>query len=308
MGSWPSLALLNGHTHLIPIGCPVQRRINVPTMTVRFTMIVPPGKIRSCISRGSEIFCVIALISPYISVRGKPRGDFELFNRSTAKLGVWVIFYNLIFVDLRFSSPCQASTSPCLLRFSLASRAWLKPRPTLQSMLALMDPATHHATATSPINGAPVFATATAMATAWSTAAVPHTSSISTAWLSPVGTRYDQSQLTKPSTRWPNPQVYSCEYQLFIQQYFSVCPSAVEPIPFWPAPDNAPNRCSCDLGKVLQNTLTARNEQVSCMKNVTDQTLSEASNGNLANLGNGLDIAKQATECACCGASASYSA
>ncbi|KAJ5677392.1 uncharacterized protein N7477_003025 [Penicillium maclennaniae] len=103
-------------------------------------------------------------------------------------------------------------------------------------------------------------------------------------------------------------QVYSCEYQLFVQQYFAVCPSAVEPIPFWPAPDNAPNRCSCDLGKVLQNTLTARKEQMTCMKNVTDQTISEANNGNLANLGNGLNIANQATECACCGASASYSA
>lgn len=112
----------------------------------------------------------------------------------------------------------------------------------------------------------------------------------------------------KPSKLDTNPfcQVYSCEYQLFVQQYFAVCPNAIEPIPFWPAPDDAPNRCSCSLGKVLQTTLTARKEQVSCMRNVTDQTINEA--GNLANLGNGLDIAKQATDCACCGASASISA
>lgn len=101
--------------------------------------------------------------------------------------------------------------------------------------------------------------------------------------------------------------MYSCEYQLFVQQYFAVCPSASEPLPFWPPPDNAPNRCSCDLGKVLQTTLTARKEQVSCMSNVTSQTLSDASN--LSDLGSdGLNVAKQATECACCGASASISA
>ncbi|KAJ5092182.1 hypothetical protein NUU61_007052 [Penicillium alfredii] len=104
-------------------------------------------------------------------------------------------------------------------------------------------------------------------------------------------------------------QVYSCEYQLFVQQYFAVCPSAVEPIPFWPAPDNAPHRCSCSLGKVLQTTLSARKEQLSCMRNVTDRTKTDLSDlPNLPDLGNGLDIAKRASECACCGASASISA
>lgn len=94
-----------------------------------------------------------------------------------------------------------------------------------------------------------------------------------------------------------------------MQQYFAVCPKAIEPIPFWPAPNNAPNRCSCDLGKVLQNTLTARKEQLSCMRNTTDQTISNIPDlSNLSNLGNGLDIAKQASQCACCGASASISA
>ncbi|KAJ5744049.1 hypothetical protein N7533_008919 [Penicillium manginii] len=85
-------------------------------------------------------------------------------------------------------------------------------------------------------------------------------------------------------------QVYSCEYQLFVQQYFAICPSASEPIPFWPAPDNAPNRCSCDLGKVIQSTLTARNEQISCIKNVTSQTLDKIPSdlGDLSNLPNGL--------------------
>ncbi|KAJ5936381.1 hypothetical protein N7454_005016 [Penicillium verhagenii] len=105
-------------------------------------------------------------------------------------------------------------------------------------------------------------------------------------------------------------QVYSCEYQLFVQQYFAICPSAIEPIPFWPAPTDAPNRCSCDLGKVLQSTLSARNDQISCILNVTDQTVNDVTNAvtNLGDLSSISNIAKTATECACCGSSASLSA
>ncbi|KAJ5340546.1 hypothetical protein N7541_009670 [Penicillium brevicompactum] len=101
-------------------------------------------------------------------------------------------------------------------------------------------------------------------------------------------------------------QVYSCKYQLFIQQYFAICPSAHEPIPFWPAPDNAPNRCSCDIGKVLQTTLASRNDQINCIKNATDKISTDISD--LSNLSNGLDIAGRTSDCACCGASASISA
>ncbi|GLI80609.1 hypothetical protein PoHVEF18_008964 [Penicillium ochrochloron] len=102
-----------------------------------------------------------------------------------------------------------------------------------------------------------------------------------------------------------NHNVYSCEYQLFVQQYFAVCPSATEPIPFWPAPDNAPNRCSCSLGKVLTYTLSARKEQSSCVENITNQALNNIPD--LSNLGNIPNIARTATDCACCGASASMS-
>ncbi|KAJ5782831.1 hypothetical protein N7457_004605 [Penicillium paradoxum] len=104
-------------------------------------------------------------------------------------------------------------------------------------------------------------------------------------------------------------QVYSCKYQLFVQQYFAVCPSAKEPIPFWPAPNNAPNRCSCDLAKITQRTLSSRNEQIKCMNNVTNNISDDISKGpDLSNLSNGLDIANRASDCACCGASASISA
>lgn len=87
-----------------------------------------------------------------------------------------------------------------------------------------------------------------------------------------------------------------------MQQYFAICPSAVEPIPFWPAPEDAPNRCSCSLGKVLQHTLTARNEQMHCMSDVNEQSAHGADLGDLGHM------AKHATQCACCGASASISA
>jgi hypothetical protein len=136
--------------------------------------------------------------------------------------------------------------------------------------------------------------------------------SISIAWLRRAGTRYVHPSLPPTLARkdpHANPssiQVYSCEYQLFVQQYFAICPSASEPIPFWPAPDNAPNRCSCDLGRVLQTTLSSRNDQVQCMRNVTDRISSDVTD--LSNPSNGLDIAGRASDCACCGASASISA
>jgi hypothetical protein len=51
---------------------------------------------------------------------------------------------------------------------------------------------------------------------------------------------------------------------------------AVGNIPFWPPPDNAPNRCSCDLGKVTQMTLSSRNQQVKlCRSQVVCFTYAE---------------------------------
>ncbi|QQK44296.1 putative membrane protein [Penicillium digitatum] len=104
-------------------------------------------------------------------------------------------------------------------------------------------------------------------------------------------------------------QVYSCKYQLFVQQYFAICPSAREPIPFWPPPDNAPNRCSCNLGKITQTAISSRNQQVKCMHDVTDKISADIGTiSDPSNLTNGLDVANRASECACCGASASISA
>ncbi|EPS25988.1 hypothetical protein PDE_00924 [Penicillium oxalicum 114-2] len=104
-------------------------------------------------------------------------------------------------------------------------------------------------------------------------------------------------------------QVYSCEYQLFVQQYFAVCPTASEPIPFWPAPDNAANRCSCNLGKVLANTLSARNDQLNCASKIANQAGNIPDISNINNLPDSIsNIVQTATECACCGASASLSA
>lgn len=93
-------------------------------------------------------------------------------------------------------------------------------------------------------------------------------------------------------------QVYSCQYQLFVEQYFLQCPVAAEPIPFWPAPDNAPGRCSCNLGKILQHTFKATEEEATCLDKATG----------VVNIGNLGEVASNSTGCACCAVSAGLSA
>jgi hypothetical protein len=92
-------------------------------------------------------------------------------------------------------------------------------------------------------------------------------------------------------------QVYSCEYQNLVLQYLNVCPSAREPIPFWPAPPNAPAACSCNLGRMSDYIRNITDEQVSCFSQVTSSTTAE-----------GVEVTRRASGCACCGASARYSA
>ncbi|GLI75546.1 hypothetical protein PoHVEF18_003803 [Penicillium ochrochloron] len=89
-------------------------------------------------------------------------------------------------------------------------------------------------------------------------------------------------------------QVYSCEYDELVAQYFGQCPVATEPIPYWPAPDNAPNGCSCNLGKVSQSLFKAQQEYSSCINKV--------------NSGSVTDLAEMDTACGCCQVSAGLSA
>ncbi|KAF2716230.1 hypothetical protein K431DRAFT_316689 [Polychaeton citri CBS 116435] len=46
-------------------------------------------------------------------------------------------------------------------------------------------------------------------------------------------------------------QVYSCGYQQQVLSFLDSCSLASTPIPYWPAPDNAPDSCSCNYGSAL---------------------------------------------------------
>ncbi|RHZ49174.1 uncharacterized protein CDV56_100536 [Aspergillus thermomutatus] len=89
-------------------------------------------------------------------------------------------------------------------------------------------------------------------------------------------------------------QAYSCEYDKLVAMYFAQCPTASEPIPFWPAPDHAPGGCSCNLGKVLQATVNAQKEFSACLTNTSTTNVIELSNKD--------------TACGCCEVSAGLSA
>lgn len=46
--------------------------------------------------------------------------------------------------------------------------------------------------------------------------------------------------------------MYSCEYQFLVSEYLAEQTVSVE-IPYYPAPDNAPGDCPCNLGEVFDN-------------------------------------------------------
>ncbi|KAL3467009.1 hypothetical protein BJX64DRAFT_249432 [Aspergillus heterothallicus] len=60
-----------------------------------------------------------------------------------------------------------------------------------------------------------------------------------------------QNAYTRCATSYCWNMVYSCEYQLQVSDSIDSCLRPdIETIPFWPPPDNANGRCSCNLGKV----------------------------------------------------------
>ncbi|KAL5363436.1 hypothetical protein BJX96DRAFT_155728 [Aspergillus floccosus] len=89
-------------------------------------------------------------------------------------------------------------------------------------------------------------------------------------------------------------QAYSCEYGNLVASYFAKCPTAAKPIPFWPAPDNAPGGCSCNLGKVLQSMINAQTEYNTC---ITDRNSSSVT-----------ELGNKDTACGCCEVSTGLSA
>jgi hypothetical protein len=63
--------------------------------------------------------------------------------------------------------------------------------------------------------------------------------------------------------------VYSCDYQQLVIFALQNCPIAALPIPFFPAPADAPGGCSCNIGQVYIAGQAAKSEQEQCSMNVT---------------------------------------
>ncbi|KAB8268333.1 hypothetical protein BDV30DRAFT_230788 [Aspergillus minisclerotigenes] len=68
----------------------------------------------------------------------------------------------------------------------------------------------------------------------------------------------------------PCTKVYSCEYGVSVSGLVYSCPDVnLDQIPFWPAPDNAPSGCVCNVGKITKKQLQIENQAKACVKNVT---------------------------------------
>lgn len=118
--------------------------------------------------------------------------------------------------------------------------------------------------------------------------------------------------------------MYSCQYQLLVRQYLDECVAAraeAHLIPFWPAPNNAPAACDCNLGRVGEYLARVEGEQAKCFGNLGegDGAVAAAAVSSVSDTLNGLLLpplvapgvvagAKKAAACACCGASAGNSA
>ncbi|OAR01648.1 hypothetical protein LLEC1_07656 [Akanthomyces lecanii] len=59
-------------------------------------------------------------------------------------------------------------------------------------------------------------------------------------------------------------QVWGCQYQEYMVQYFRTCAIAKQPVPYFPAPNDAPAACSCNLGKIFLAFNGAIQESTQC--------------------------------------------
>ncbi|KAH7303248.1 hypothetical protein B0I35DRAFT_485371 [Stachybotrys elegans] len=82
-------------------------------------------------------------------------------------------------------------------------------------------------------------------------------------------------------------RVWECEYQDYIIGHFQNCPTAKLPVPYFPAPHNAPDACSCNIGKVYLAT-----------QNAIQETAQYSNNANgIGDSGNALQVMQG---CSCC--------
>jgi len=70
-------------------------------------------------------------------------------------------------------------------------------------------------------------------------------------------------------------QIYGCEYQSLVANYIHLCQIMTLPVPYWPAPDNAPGSCSYNTGEVLEAALGSQTSELSCTRNAESLSLSE---------------------------------
>jgi len=71
-------------------------------------------------------------------------------------------------------------------------------------------------------------------------------------------------------------QVFECEYQQYITEYFDECNLAKFPVPYFPAPNDAQDACSCNLGNVVIGIVTSVNQQLVCPPNQLIQNEDES--------------------------------
>lgn len=81
-------------------------------------------------------------------------------------------------------------------------------------------------------------------------------------------------------------RVWECEYQEYIISYMNNCATAKLPVPYFPAPDDATDACSCNLGKVHMAVVDAIQETATCSNN--------------ANSGDASSNVQQIQGCNCC--------
>jgi hypothetical protein len=89
-------------------------------------------------------------------------------------------------------------------------------------------------------------------------------------------------------------RVWECEYQEYIVDYFIGCPIAKLPVPYFPAPNKAPDACSCNLGRVFLSIQDAIQESTTCSNN--------------ADSGDAASNVQQIQGCICCEISGALSA
>lgn len=65
-------------------------------------------------------------------------------------------------------------------------------------------------------------------------------------------------------------RAYECEYQQFIMAYLLYCTPAKLPVPYFPAPKDAADACSCNFGQVYQDFQDSNAQGLACMKKVNE--------------------------------------